>query len=223
MLQGDGASRDRLAEVMGRLAGGDRAAIHHLIEEFGGEIAGAVRRVAAARLVRLPPHEVDELVTEVAIEVTRLAGSWDPGVGAPPWVWARRRVERLVDRHVGQHAASLDDERTVVAEAVAPPVAAGHEPGMLALLDQIAPARPGTEAFREALHQVASPRDRELYVEVLVQEALSDPSPAVTVGNMLGLHPATVRQQYRRVRLRLRALAANDIRYRSLADLPCVA
>ena len=82
---------------------------------------------------------------------------------------------------------------------------------------------PLVELLFEALELVLSERDRQLFLEVEVQQALGDRSPATTVGPMLGMQPAAVRQQYRRARLRLRRLAGTDPRYAPLADLPIVA
>jgi hypothetical protein len=53
--------------------------------------------------------------------------------------------------------------------------------------------------------------------------ALGDPSPAVTVGALYGMKPASVRQQSRRTRLRLRALAETEPRFGPLAELAVVA
>ena len=84
-------------------------------------------------------------------------------------------------------------------------------------------AHAGARLLQEALGTVATARDRELFLELRIQELLGDRSPAVTVGALLGLNPEAVRQQHRRVRLRLRLLAESDARFAELAVLPLVA
>jgi hypothetical protein len=70
---------------------------------------------------------------------------------------------------------------------------------------------------------VASERDQVIFFETAVQSALGDRSPAATVAGLMGIRPEAVRQQARRVRLRVQRLAADEPRFAVLADLSVVA
>ncbi len=223
--RGESAARDpgreaALVAVMTRLAEGDGAALYTLREQFSGELSRAVRGVARTRRAALSADEVDELVTDVVVELAGLAATWSPG-GAPPWVWARHRVARVVDRHLGQWASPLEPDRAAAVADRAP--AAGVEPPVLDVLASLARHHPRVALLREAVARVASGRDQEVFFETVVQVSLGDRSPAVTVGGLLGMRPEAVRQQHHRVRLRVQRLAANDPRFAALADLPVVA
>lgn len=216
--------RDRdLVAVMAALAAGDTAAIFTLRERFRPELARAVRSVAAHRKARLSADEVDELVTEVALVLTQLAAAWDPARGAPPWVWAHHRVAEVVDRHIGQWTRSLDAMEVEVEPAVAPPASPGSEPRPVVLAEQLATTHDGMALVWEALQRVASARDRELFLEVLVQASLGDRSAAATVAPLVGVSPEVVRQQMGRIRRRIRELAASDPYFADLAELAVVA
>jgi hypothetical protein len=62
-------------------------------------------------------------------------------------------------------------------------------------------------AFTERLDAVASPPDRQVFAEYLLQQSHGDPSPSHTVAAILGLTPANVRQIVCRVRGRVRSAA----------------
>ncbi len=211
-----------LATVMARLAEGDRAAVLTLRERFRPELARAVRAVARQRHARLDADEVDELVTDLALELGTLAGAWDPA-GAPPWVWARHRVAQVVDRHLGQWSRPLEHAEGGAADRPVPVPASGAEPPVLEVLGSLARRDPGVALLREAVCRVASERDQAIFFETAVQAALGDRSPAATVAGLLGLRPEAVRQQTRRVRQRVRRLAADDPRFAALAELAVVA
>ena len=209
-----------LAEVMSAIAAGDQAAVFTLRERFEPELTRAVRTISSHRQARLGPAEVADIVVDVVLDLAELAGSWKPG-GAPPWVWARHRVAAVVDRHIGQYASTI--ERADLEPVAEPPAPAGHEPEVLDLLERMAPDHPGLSKFRQALLVVASGRDRVIFLEFAVQVSLGDPSPANTVARLHGLRPDAVRQQCRRVRLRMQALAESDPHFGELAELGLVA
>ena len=94
---------------------------------------------------------------------------------------------------------------------------------MLEVLAGLARDHPEVALLREAVGRVASDRDQLIFFETAVQASLGDHSPAVTVGQLLGIRPEAVRQQHRRVRLRVQHLAATEPRFAALADLPVVA
>ncbi len=222
-----------LATIMGRLAAGDGAALGDLLAAHGAALARSVGGILRSRGVRLPASVVDELVVEAAIEVAELAGSWDPS-GAPPWIWARHRIAAGVDRHLGQHADSLDELAGrgrpgagegggIDGRGSAPRPSPAAEVPVVDLVVRLAADHPTLRLLHDAVQQVASPRDQELFYETALQVTLGDRAPAVTVGRLLGMAPAAVRQQHRRVRGRLRALADEDPRYAPLGALPVLA
>lgn len=219
-MDGDGTKGPALTQVMAALAAGDGAALFELIDGYGAELARTVRVVAAGRRARLRADEVDELVVEAALAIQAVAGAWRPD-GAPPWVWARGRIGAAVDRHLGLWTDQLDHERHAGQEA--PPAPPGGEEPVEACLARLAAHDRRVALLDEALELVASRRDRLVFVELGIQVALGDPSPAVTVGALYGMKPASVRQQSRRTKLRLRALAETEPRFGPLADLALVA
>ena len=226
MDQTEGASEReaRLAEVMGRLAAGDEAALFDLRTNFESELATAVRSVAGKRGARLDSQEVSDLVTDLVVELARHASAWRAERGAPPWVWARHRVGAVVDRHIGQYATSLDAEGfRELADSPERAWTSGRDRSVREMLETLASEHPVVELLLEAVELVASGRDASLYFELSYQAASGDPSPANTVAQLLDMQPAAVRQQHSRVRRRLQALAAEQPRYAPLAQLPAVA
>ena len=210
-----------LGELMAALAAGDAAALVTLIDRHRVQLAGAVRRVADGRGVRLSADEVDELVVDVALAVASVAGAWSPDGGALPWVWAHHQVAKVVDRHIGQHTDLLDE--ATAAELPAGRASASSEPEVLDLVAVLARRNPTVALLQEALEQVASPRDRVLFLETALQGVLGDRSPAKTVADLHGVAPTSVRQQHRRIRLRVQHLAATDPRFAPLGTLAIVA
>lgn len=211
--------RASLASIMERLAKGDPAALFSLVEEHRGALVKVVRSIAANRGARLGAEQVDELVVDAALAIRDVAGAWKPD-GAPPWFYARGRIASAVDRVVGQWADQFEPERI---DVELPPAAQGTEPGSFEVLAGLAETDPTVALLVDGLAQVATPRDQMVFVEHGLQVALGDPSPAVTVAHQFGMNPASVRQQTRRIRLRLRTLAETDPRYGDLAALPLVA
>lgn len=212
---------DEMAALMAELAAGDPAALVALLDRHQHQLAAAVRRVATARGVWLPADEVDELVVDAALAVARVASAWSREGGALPWVWAHRQVAAVVDRHLGQFADPLDHRS--LATTAEGPATAGAELPILELVATVAVDHPVVALLHEALERVASPRDRMVFLETAIQSSMGDRSPATTVGLLLGMAPASVRQQHRRVRLRVQDLAATEARYAPLAQLALVA
>jgi DNA-directed RNA polymerase specialized sigma24 family protein len=209
---GGPSGRDELVAIMARLADGDDAAVVTLLERFGAPIAGAVRRAARTRPGRLDAAEVDVLVLDVCFELQRVAAGWSPDGGALPWVWARHRVENVVDRHLGTVGDVLDEDRLAELDDRAVEGAERVEAGsMFDALERVAPdmasARLLTEAFEEA---AISRRDREVLFEYAFEKASGNRAPAVTVAAAFDMKEATVRQAFRRARRRLRDLIARD-------------
>lgn len=192
--------------IMSRMAAGDNAAVFELYEEFGTPIAATVRRLAGGMGSRLSAEEVDELVLEACIALLDAAPSWDPNGGALPWTWAERRLRHIVAVRIGIHADSLDNrlERgldVVDNDADLERPCPNDDP--LATLAALAEFNAEVREFYEALIEVASERDQRIFLEVKVQSSMGDRAPSDTVGRMLGMKPATVRQVVKRVSDRL--------------------
>ena len=205
-----------VTEVMARLAAGDMAAMTTLMDRWDRPIKAALRRIARDRNVRLRAEEVDEMLVEAVLVLQRVAGAWSPEGGAMPWIWARHRLANVVDEFLGQLGTSFD-AGTELHLAAPPPTVACEEVDVEEVLARL--AREGSiagERYRQieylqvALRAVASDRDRRVFLEVEVQAAAGDPSPANTVGQLFGLQPAAVRQIRCRVRRKLRGYGGPD-------------
>lgn len=218
---GSGTEREAsgLEGIMAALAARDGAALFTLVDVHGADLERCVRAIAASRGARLDAQQVDDLVLDAALVISEVAGAWKPD-GAPPWFYARGRIAAAVDRVIGQWADPLAPEGAEVAER---PWSTTAEIELPELLDRLAEVDETVALVRDGLAEVASPRDLLVYVEHRMQVALGDPSPAVTVARLYGMRPAAVRQQTRRIRLRLRRLAERDPRFAPLASLPVAA
>lgn len=204
----DAPSWEILVRIMGQMAAGDKAAVFVLYEEFGAPIAATIRRLAGGMGTRLTAEEVDELVLEACIALIDASPSWDPNGGALPWTWAERRLRHIVAVRIGIHADSLDgrlerglDIASDDAEATVEPPARDDDP--LATLTVMAETNGEVREFLLALVEVATVRDQRIFLEVRIQSSLGDRAPADTVGRMIGMKPATVRQVVKRVTDRL--------------------
>lgn len=221
---------ERVAALMGRMAGGGKDALYELYWEFGSSIGGALRReLRRLGVGGVRAEDVDGLVLDVCLDLFDRAGSWDAAHGVLPWTWARFRLRALAGAWVGQFADALPEGG--LAEAAATPAASGGaaafapaaEPEALALFDGLAARRPDVGLLREGLARVSRPAQQAILLEVKLQGALGDPSPAVTVGRQVGMRPDAVRQTVKRVLDRLRHLAETDDRFAPLTDLHLVA
>lgn len=214
---------EKLADVMGRMAAGDTEAVFELYRDFGGRIAGLLRRqLRRLGVYDIDPYELDGLVIDTCLMLCKVSGAWDPSGGALPWNWAGRRVVQIVSGWVGQHAVPFDAGRheAVVIEELRYAESDLEEIEVLRVLKD---SHPGCALLFEALERVASERDRGLLLEMRSQEAAGDPSPAVTVGRRHGMKPDAVRQAACRVRRRLRILAATEGRFAPLEDMAILA
>jgi len=216
--------RARLEELMARLADGDQAAVIALYVEFATPISAALRsHLRAVGCDGIGRADLDGLVLDACFALADCARAWRPDGGALPWVWAARRLRVLASAHVGQYGETFDPDRHEP-DGASPPAPAGDDAdSQVEVLDRLASAHPLCRLLREALAQVGSARDGEIFLELQVQRLAGDRSPAVTVGRQFGLRPAAVRQVRRRTRARLRSLADIDDRFAPLAALDLVA
>src|SRR4051812_7003161 len=219
------ARTERLTSLMRAMARGQHAAIFLLATEFGPQIGGAMRRHLRRMGVEwVDAGELDGLVIDACIELSRVAAAWDPAGGALPWTWAERRLGALAAGYVGIHADVLDAERHEEAAAASDPGAVDTaDPDVLELLAGLASIRPDCALVSEALERVTNPRNRGIVLDVRVQSALGDPSPAGTVGREVGMQPEAVRQVVHRTRRALRHLVEDDPRFAPLATTTLVA
>jgi hypothetical protein len=216
---------ERVTDLMARMGAGDRTAIFCMYDEFCGPLATLVRRMLRRRGIdAIPRDDADGLVIECCMALSDVAGAWRPEGGALPWTWARHRMEAVVQRYVGQHADRLDDANLRrLAERPAATPSPGSEAEALALLDALADGGGLFGLLREALGRSGTERDQRLLLEVQIQHSMGDRAPAATVAGMFDMSSEAVRQQVRRVRVRLQRLVADEPRYAPLAALPMVA
>lgn len=221
----DEARTERVAELMAAMAGGNATAAFSLRDEFGGSISAAVRDTLGRRSAWCGAEEVEGLVVDVCLMLFDIATGWSPYGGALPWTWAARPIGTLVDLHLGQFAGPLGDwaDESLARTSEGHVAGRSQEPPVLDVLAGLGARHPAARLLHEALGTVATPRDGELFLELRIQQLLGDRSPSVTVGGLLGLQPEAVRQQHRRVRMRLRSLAETDQRFAPLASLALVA
>jgi DNA-directed RNA polymerase specialized sigma24 family protein len=236
-IEVDSDELDELTGIMGRLAEGEEAAVITLYQQFGDRIAGTVRAVLRERGLTLVHDEVDGLVFDACLAVAAVAKGWSPDGGALPWTWARRRIERCVDRLLGARTVPLDEHLHVVeAQYAGATVGAGWSSGGGGgeaggsgwPLSQALAARVGADdrcrLLDDAFDRAAvSALDREVCLQYAAEQHTGNRSPATTVGAMFALKEPTVRQRVRRSRERLRRLAAADTRFAPLAQLPLLA
>jgi len=194
--------RAAVAEVMGRLAAGDRDAVWDLHDLAERPLARIVRAEARRIDVRIGDDDVYDLTLDAAIDLGKLAPSWDPD-GALPWVWARRRVTALVHHHVGTFADELDDSHL---DLEAPRAVARVEAPRQVLRDA-ARRHPAAHELEQRLTAAASARDVEIWLGVQMEKAAGNRSPAVTVAADHGMRADAVRKVVQRVSQRLEEVA----------------
>ena len=211
----------RMEALMVRMAAGDTSALFELYQGYGGSI-GRMLRSEFRRLgvERVDPAEIDGLVLDACIDLSGRAGSWDPTREVTPWTWARLRLRALVVAHVGQFSDALPEDGPVEAPVAAGAEEQGADADAVATLRRLAGSWPELRLLQEGLDLVSAPPQQAILLEVKVQAALGDPSPAGTVGQMTGVRPDTVRQTVKRILDRLRNLATADPRFAPLAELP---
>lgn len=215
-----GIDRSRLASIMSAMAEGDSAAIIELFDEYHGPIAAVVRiELRRRHVLTVEDDDLHGLVLDACLALAGCAGGWRPD-GAMPWVWGRHRIGAVVDAWVGQFADAYDADRHGDAPEPPPQAFAGDELSPLEVLDVLAVRDPLLALFREALEVSGSERDQALFLAYMIQKQAGDPSPALTIGEPLGLRPDAVRQVVARVRRRLRKLVASEVRFDMLDGLP---
>ena len=217
----DEQRKQRVVELMARMAASDEAAVVTLYQEFGPTITAVMRRIVADFHVELAADDLDGLVKDACFALYDCAAAWRPEGGAQPWTWAEKRLRALVTTFIDLHADPLDEER--VGELAEGPAGWGVDPDEVDILDAIATRGDRARLLKEALERVATPRNRAITLEVKVQAAMGDRSPAVTVGRQHGMRPDAVRQVVKRTLDGVRQLAAAEPAFAPLAELPFLA
>jgi len=197
--------RERLAEVMAAAAAGVETAAISLYQEFGLHVARFLRRQLHSFGMRdIDADELHGLTMDACFVLYDHARGWSPAGGALPWVWAERRLRRLVSTHVGQWSDSLDDQVLEVPASSLAGSAGAEDPDELELLHVIARRRPDVAAYAEALSSAAtSQRNQQVLLAYRLQSSLGDRSPANTIGRRFGMTPPAVRQVVKRTGDRL--------------------
>ncbi|MGK2947356.1 MAG: hypothetical protein ACSLFP_02185 [Acidimicrobiales bacterium] len=200
----DLAVREQVEVLMARLRDGEGSAVWDLHAVAEPALRRMVRAEARRIDVRIGDDDVLDLTLDAAIELGNLAQAWQPD-GALPWVWARRRIAALVHQHVGVFTDPLPEAAEAAAweePAAPPPVDDPQE-----VLRRLARHHPAARRLQEHLQVTASERDAAIWLEVRMEQAAGNRSPAVTVGVGHDLEPATVRKVVQRVTQRLDAVA----------------
>lgn len=218
----DSVDRDRLREVMAGMAAGDMAMLVSFVTEFGTPLRSLVRRTVFAfgrRDVLDDAGEVTSLITTAALEIFDRAAVWDES-GAPPWVWAERAIRAAIARQVGHALADVTIEQlSELREGPVQQTLRGLDGDAHQVLRRLSVSEPRAQLWWDAVGNLTSDRNRNVYFEFVVQQELGDRAPAQTVAPMFDLQPDNVRQIVRRVRTRLAEQIRTDVQLEPLRDL----
>jgi RNA polymerase sigma-70 factor (ECF subfamily) len=149
-----------LAELMGRVAEGDHAALRALYDETAMKLLGVVLRILPER------GEAEDVVQDVFVTVWRKAGEYDPARAAPmTWLGTiarNRALDRVRARQIRAHD-NLDSAYAVADQAPLP--------------DAQAESSAAAQRLHAALDRL-DPRHaaviRATYVDGLTYEALAE-------------------------------------------------
>lgn len=191
-------ARSDYLPLMGRMVDGDRSAVFEFADVCRSPIAYiATKELRHRGITEIPPGLVDALVLDFSMDLFGIASGWRQDGGAAPWVWAQSRMIGIVTRALGDFADALHDGWTDVPDE---PHSPSSEPESWQLLQRMAQSDDRCAEFLDQLATIRTERDRRLYVEVLIQRAMGDPSALRTVADMFGMSHAAARQQFCRAR-----------------------
>jgi len=186
--------RAKVDVVMLAIAAGRDGAVWELHALAEPDLGRIVRREAQRVNVWLTADEVFEVTLDAAMEIARIARSWEPA-GALPWVWAKKRVRNLVHAHIDTFTRELDDE---LAEEEAPPPAAPPISGIEALR-KLAEVHDQARELQARLERYVTPRDADIWLSYQVEQDGGNRSPAVTIAAEHEMRPDAVRKVVQRV------------------------
>ncbi len=187
---------------MARIAGGEGSAVWELHDLAEPALARILRTEARRIDVHIGGDDLLDLTLDAAVELGKLARAWDPD-GALPWVWARRRITALVHDHVGTFADELDERHLQLEE----PRCVERIDDPLGVLRSLADRHPSAQHLERRLRLVASDRDADIWLDVQLEQAAGNRSPAVTVAANHDMRPDAVRKVVQRVGERLSRVA----------------
>ncbi len=186
---GPGASGARPTdlELVGRIRGGDEAALEELYARYSAPVYALVRKILPT------PEEAEDVALDVFWQVWRQAERYDPSRGAPPaWLFTLAR-SRAIDR---LRARGRREERTVSfddPDLNLDPLDDGAAP------DEVVSFRQNRDAVRAAMAKLSAVQ-REA-VELAFLKGLTHVEIAARLGQPLG----TVKTRIRQGLIRLRA------------------
>jgi hypothetical protein len=216
--------RAEVAEAMAAIAAGNPDGFEALFRLATSPVRRLIGTELAAVGIEIPFHQLDELTRSAVVDVAGLAGSWRPDGGALPWNWARQRVIAGAFNALGGLCDSLTpDEDAERREEVAPPIETVDDGDLAEALTRLAGCVPEAEMLQSGLCQVASERDRMIWLEYVAEQAVGNPAPAGPVARAYGLTESNVRKIVQRVRKALRELAVGDPSYQALGRFSAVA
>jgi len=187
-----------------------------------------VRKLIASELsavgFRLSRDQLDDLTRSAIVDIAGLAGTWRPDGGALPWNWARQRILAQAFTAVTGCHKSLDSESDGdLPEPETQFASASDEADLAEALDRLAGCVPEAQLLLSGLSQVASERDRRIWLEYVAEQAMGNPAPAGAVARMHGLTEPNVRKIVQRVRKGLSDLGQRDPSFELLRQFPAVA
>ncbi len=188
--------------VMARIVAGERSAVWELHDLAEPSLTRMLRGEARRIDFRIGAEDIFDLTLDAAIDLGKLAGSWDPE-GALPWVWARRRIAALVHDHIGTFADELDDTHL---QLEAPPVTVSVAEPRVALR-ALAGHHPAARRLDERLTATVSDRDADIWIGMQLEKAIGNRSPAVTIAADHGMRADAIRKVTQRVGERLAQVA----------------
>jgi RNA polymerase sigma-70 factor (ECF subfamily) len=166
--------------LIGRVAGGDDAALRALLFRHGPWLAARLRAV-------MPAADVEDVLQETFLAVWRGAGGYRAQGAAGGWLWGiARRQAALLLRRRGPATAALTESEAACGEGLGDPA-------------EVAQWRADGEAAVCSLGSPEGP-DRELF-RLLYEED----RPVGEVARLLGVPEGTVKSRAHRLRRLLRA------------------